>query len=232
MIALGIIVLAAAGWHASALPAATAPSVSTPSASGTSFSVTASAPYHFSQSTDEVAANATISLTFANTDSLPHTFSLFSVEGVAIPSDATVNFTGVAYGGHFYPFLFVLYENVTGTRPSYTFRAPATGWYEFVSSEPGDFAAGMFSAIGFGVPAPSNLTGGGPAVTVSWPDYVIAGTIVGLVILGLVLGFAYGQRGEEHQMPPERLGYPEPPAIGAPGAPSLPERPPPTKPPT
>jgi hypothetical protein len=232
LIAIGIISLVAFGSYGSPAPALTQPSAPASSSVGTSFSVTASAPFHFTESTDEVAANATITLTFANTDSLPHTFSLFSVEGIAIPSDATVNYTGVTYGGHFHPFLFVLYENVTGTHPAYSFPAPASGWYEFVSSEPGDFSSGMFSAIGFGVPAPSNLTGGGPPVTVSWPVYVIAGTIVGLVILGLVLGFANGQRGEEHQMPPERLGYPEPPVTSTASA-SLPpdgSRPPPRSP--
>ena len=233
MITIAIIGLGAFGWYGFVVPAAAEPGLRPVSTLSTSFTVTASAPFHFSSSTTEVASGTTITLTFNNLDSIAHTFSLSSVQGVAIPSTAAVNFTGWSYGGHFHPFLFVLYENVTGTHPSYTFPAPPTGWYEFVCSEPGHFAAGMFSAIGFGVPAPTNLTGGGAAVTVGWPVYVIAGTIVALVILALVLGFAYGQRhGKEHEMPPERLGYPEP-EVPTPGAP-LPAQPPspPPKPPT
>ncbi|MGI0068336.1 MAG: hypothetical protein ACREB9_08020, partial [Thermoplasmata archaeon] len=182
VITIGIIALAAFGWYGFVVPAATQQQAAPASSAGTSFTVTASAPFHFSPSTDEVAANATITVTFINTDSIAHTFSLFSVQGVAIPSSAVVNFTGVSFGGHYYPFLFVLYENVTGAHPSHTFAAPPIGWYEFVCSESGHFAAGMFSAIGFGVPAPANLTGGGAAVAVGWPVYVIAGTIVALVI--------------------------------------------------
>ena len=41
--------------------------------------------------------------------------------------------------------------------------------------------------------------------------FIISGTIAGLVVLALVLGFVIGRRkGAVHEMPPERLGYPEP----------------------
>ncbi len=232
VITIGIIALAAFGWYGFVAPAVTRASAGPPASAGTSFTVTASAPFRFTESTVEVAANATITLTFVNTDTIAHTFSLFSVEGVAIPSDATVNFTGVAYGGHFHPFLFVLYQNETGTHAAYTFRAPPTGWYEFICSEPGHFAAGMFNAIGFGVPAPSNLTGGGAAMSVGWPVYVIAGTIGGLVVLAVVLGFAYSPRSKGPETTPEELEYPEPSAPQPVDAPLPSPSSPPPKPPT
>ncbi|MCW6167468.1 MAG: plastocyanin/azurin family copper-binding protein [Thermoplasmatales archaeon] len=230
VIAVGITSLAAFGWYGFVVPAATQQSAPPPSSAGTSFTVTASAPFHFTESTDEVAANATITLTFTNTDTIAHTFSLFSVQGVAIPSTASVNFTGVSYGGHFYPFLFVLYQNGTGTHSAYTFQAPPTGWYEFVCSEPGHFAAGMFNAIGFGIPAPANITGGGAAATVGWPVFVIAGTIGGLVVLAVVLGFAWAPRDKRPEAPPEEPEYPEPSAAHSSGAPLPPT--PPSRPPT
>lgn len=233
VIAIGIISLAAFGWYGVVVPAATQQSAPPPSSAGTSFTVTASAPFHFTESTDEVAANASITLTFTNTDTIAHTFSLFSVQGVAIPSTASVNFTGVSYGGHFYPFLFVLYQNGTGTHSAYTFQAPPTGWYEFVCSEPGHFAAGMFNAIGFGVPAPANITGGGAAETVGWPVFVIAGTIGGLVVLAVVLGFAWAPRNQRPEAPPEEPEYPEPSSPRSSGAPLPPTPPsPPPRPPT
>jgi len=51
--------------------------------------------------------------------------------------------------------------------------------------------------------------------------FIIIGTIVSLVVIALVLGFVVGRRkGAEHEMPPERLGYPEPLAPGEPLPPS------------
>ena len=65
----------------------------------------------------------------------------------------------------------------------------------------------MSGLLGSGEAPGSLSTSNGPGA----PVYIISGTIVGLVILALVLGFVVGKRrGAAEEMPPERLGYPEP----------------------
>ncbi|MCI4365916.1 MAG: hypothetical protein L3K10_07675, partial [Thermoplasmata archaeon] len=54
--------------------------------------------------------------------------------------------------------------------------------------------------------------------------FIIVGTIVVLTVIAIVLGFVVGRRrGAVHEMPPERLGYPEP---RLPTEPAPPPRPP------
>jgi hypothetical protein len=74
--------------------------------------------------------------------------------------------------------------------------------------EPGHFTAGMHVQIGIGIVPPSSGSG---TTGIGAPALIIAGTIAGLVVIALVLGFVIGRRrGPEEEMPPERLGYPEP----------------------
>jgi uncharacterized cupredoxin-like copper-binding protein len=179
---------------------------------GSSFSVTASSGFKFDPSLignvsdSNSSANDTIS--FYNGDNQDHTFTLSSREGWVIPS---------SYSSGQLDSFFDLYHawfNVTvGPSSSMTlsFPAPAKGWYEFVCNESGHFQEGMFGFISFGVGLPSNLTvtalydGPGTAV------FIIVGTIVALTVIAIVLGFVVGRRrGAIHEMPPERLGYPEP----------------------
>jgi hypothetical protein len=86
----------------------------------------------------------------------------------------------------------------------------------------------MYGFIAFGINLPSNLTVStgptGPGVGV----FIISGTIVVLVVVALVLGFVVGRRkGSEFEMPPERLGYAEPPAPPpAPASTPMPNDPP------
>jgi hypothetical protein len=105
--------------------------------------------------------------------------------------------------------------NVTGSgdQAHASFTSPGPGWYEFVCLEPGHFQEGMYGYIAFGMALPTNLTPAsvntGPGIAV----FIISGTIVALVLVAIVLGFVVGQRkGSKFEMPPERLGYPEPPA--------------------
>lgn len=106
-----------------------------------------------------------------------------------------------------------------------TFAAPAAaGYYEFFCVIPGHFADGMFGFIVFGEyidPSFFDLGSStpGPGLAV----FIIVGTIVSLTVLAIVLGFVVGRRrGSEFEMPPERLGYPEPQA--PPEAPQLPPK--------
>lgn len=229
MIAIAIVALGGFGWYGFVVPAAT--EIHAPAVLPSTITVTAMDTFSYAVSdNNEVANNTTITVQFYNIGTLQHTFSLSSVQGVAIPTTANYNATGWTDSkGVFHPFYVAATLN-GGTNTTLTFPAPPTGWYEFICTEPGHFQQGMLNVIGFGVPAPSNLTGGGALVQVGWPVYVIAGTIVGLVVLALVLGFASGQRhGAKHEMPPERLGYPEPPTTPIPppaNAPPLPSTPP------
>ncbi len=217
VIAIAIVALGAYGWYGVVAPEAAAQTHLPGSSLPSSLTVTAIAGFRFSPSQTEVANGTTITITFINGDSIPHTFSLSSVPNVAIPPNAAYNASGwVGASGTFHPFQVSIYLTPGGENTT-TIPAPALGWYEYICTQPGHFQSGMFNALGFGVAAPSNLTGGGAAVQVGWPVYVIAGTIVGLVVLALVLGFAFGQRhGSKYEMPPERLGYPEPPGPPSP----------------
>jgi uncharacterized cupredoxin-like copper-binding protein len=233
IVVLAIVALAGIGWFAVIAPAA-AQKLETPpqGALPTSVTVTAS-NFAFVVSTNELAQNSMINVTFVDTVSTPHTFTLSSVQGVAIDQSTYGDDVSAYFAQH--PFYASVGLSGVG-QTTISFPSPPVGWYEFVCNVSGHFALGMYSALGFGVPAPSNLTGGGTTIQVGWPVYVIAGTIVGLVILALVLGFVAGQRkGSQHEMPPERLGYPEetpPSAGGGPSAPSppLPPGPPPKTP--
>jgi len=226
-------VLATVGWVGFIVPATSPASRSVPQSSlPTTVTVTAS-NFAFAVSTNELAPNSTITVSFYDASSTPHTFTLSSVQGVAIDQGTYGDDVNEYFAQH--PFYASVGLSGMGNA-TLTFHSPPVGWYEFVCNVSGHFALGMYNALGFGVPAPANLTGGGTTVSVGWPVYVIAGTIVGLVILALVLGFVSGQRkGSQHEMPPERLGYPEetpPPAAPGPAGPTspLPPGPPPKQP--
>ncbi len=94
------------------------------------------------------------------------------------------------------------------------------GWYEFVCTVAGHFQGGMFGYLAFGMAVPGNLSGGGPTNAVGLPVYIIVGTIVTLVVIAMVLGFVIGRRRQGEEMPPERLGYPEPAPPSAPETPA------------
>lgn len=232
-----IVALAAVGWYGFIAPASVqASSPPPPSALPTSLTVTAN-NYYFSATTNELSPNATITITFVDATTSPHTFTLSPVQGVAIPQSVWGNNVS-SYFTHINmtPLISISLPLGNGADiVTENFSAPATGWYEFVCEVPGHFGLGMLNALGFGVPAPSNLTGGGTTVQVGWQVYAIAGTIVALVVLALVLGFVSGQRkGGIHEMPPERLGYPEePPTAPLPSGPNAPPppQPPPARPP-
>jgi hypothetical protein len=188
---------------------------------GSSLYETATAPYSFiNRSYENVSLNTTISVSFFDADSYsPHTFTIIGARDYEIPNPAgqsNGNLTALIHANG-------TLVNVTSTPLNTTFAtiAPVTqaGWYEFVCLEPGHFQAGMYGFIAFGEALPAGLglgsTTPGPGIAV----FIIIGTIVSLTVLAIVLGFVVGQRhGSEHEMPPERLGYPEPLPTAAPAA--------------
>ena len=178
---------------------------------GASFAVSASSGFKFDPSLIANVSdnNNTVNdtIVFTNGDSLQHTFTLSSREGWVIPSTYTPGQLEAFFNSYHPSF------SVTANTGSMTvsFPAPAKGWYEFVCNETGHFSEGMFGFIAFGEGLPANLTvtaaydGPGAAV------FIIVGTIVALTVIAIVLGFVVGRRrGALHEMPPERLGYPEP----------------------
>ncbi len=213
-----LLLFVAAGWvaveeaRASPVVTDTSPSIA----------VTTTAPYTFDPNNFQmVPTNVTINVTVTDADTLAHTFSIVNWEGVQLPATADIPAVFAAHGT-----LFSINVTGAGDVATGTFKSPGPGWYEFVCQEPGHFAAGMYGFIAFGINLPANVTvttaSTGPGAAV----FIIVGTIVALVVIAIVLGFVVGKReGSEFEMPPERLGYAEPPTPGgAPPAepPSLP----------
>ena len=160
----------------------------------------------------DIAPNATVYVNFTDASAAPHTFTIIGKEGWVIPPNILPSAFDQLVFGTSPPPTFNINASGAGTFPG-TFTSPPTGWYEFVCTEPGHFSSGMYGFIAFGMNLPANLTvttaNEGPGAAL----FIIIGTIVSLVVIALVLGFVVGRRkGAQHEMPPERLGYPEPPA--------------------
>ena len=178
----------------------------------TSIAVTATSGYTFLPNTFEnVATNSTITVTLTDGSALAHTFTIIGREGWVIPSTySDTQIYTLAYGSS-PPSLDNGAVPGSGTTNTTTFTSPGPGWYEFVCTEAGHFQLGMYGFIAFGMALPSNLTVSsglpGPGAAL----FIIIGTIVTLVVVTIILAFIFGRRkGAEHEMPPERLGYPEP----------------------
>ncbi|HTZ61722.1 MAG TPA: plastocyanin/azurin family copper-binding protein [Thermoplasmata archaeon] len=228
-IALFVVALLVAGGASAfylSAPARAASTAVTTDASGT-LQVTAEGGYAFTPSTfQQLPVNATISVTFTDNDVDAHTFTIIGKQGWVIPSDySSAQINALAFG-HSPAALVNLNASSVGTPGDIqygNFTVTAPGWYEFVCTEPGHFQNGMYGFIAIGMNLPPNLTvsaaNTGPGIAV----FIIVGTIVGLVVIALVLGFVVGRRrGDVYEMPPQRLGYPEP---GAPEAPAPAEAP-------
>ena len=154
----------------------------------------------------EVTPGDTVHLVVTNLGSDPHTFTLSSVQGYVFASTASTSDLQ-SYFALNPPLVNLSIPGSVGAVVTTNFTAPAYGEYEYVCLEPGHFASGMSGILGSGEPGTTTALDTGPGT----PVFIISGTIVGLVIMALVLGFVLGKRrGSEDEMPPERLGYPEP----------------------
>jgi hypothetical protein len=158
--------------------------------------------------------NVTIQIT--NLGSLPHTFTLSSLVNYTLPYAGNTNLTSTFLVSH-PAYYSINISDVQGSKTTANFLAPSKiGSYQFFCIEPQHFASGMEGFLGVGI------TVGPPAAPpgIGTPVFIIAGTIVALVILAIVLGFVVGKReGTKHEMPPERLGYPETPPENPPTQP-------------
>jgi len=198
----------------------------TTAAGATSIAVTATNAYSFLPNTfEDVATNSTITVTFTDGSDLAHTFTIIGREGWVIPSSYTsTQIYALAYLDQ--P-KYLVNVNVTGDgdMATATFNSTGPGWYEFVCTEGGHFALGMYGFIAFGMALPSNLTVSSGVPGPGAALFIIIGTIVTLVVVTIILGFIFGRRkGAEHEMPPERLGYREPTA-GSEPLPTNPDEP-------
>jgi plastocyanin len=149
-----------------------------------------------------------VSVTVMQTGTTAHTFTLFSVANFAF--DPATNTTSQldAFVADHPPLANVNITPTPGSSVTVTFKAPPLGIYQYVCLEPGHFQLGMEGFMGSGEPPPGVSTAStGPGAAV----FIISGTIASLLVIAIVLGFVIGRRrGSAHEMPPERLGYPEP----------------------
>ncbi len=196
------------------------PAGSAVAASGsTSLSISVSNAFAFTpNAVGNLAPNSTITLTMTTLGSLAHTFTLVNAsnEGYDLASLAGGNPASVTAGqlSNFFakypPLVNVPFLTTLGSKVI-NFTSPAKGWYEFICLEPGHYQSGMFGFLAFGMDLPSNLSGSTVNTGPGLPVFIITGTIVTLVVIAVVLAFVVGRRRQGEEMPPERLGYPEPP---------------------
>jgi uncharacterized cupredoxin-like copper-binding protein len=192
--------------------------------------VTAIAGFAFTPNTfEDVATNTTVTVTFTDNDGADHTFWIIGKQGWVIPTDASSSEIDQLAFGHSPAALFFANASAVGTTGDIvtkTFTSPGVGWYEFVCTEPGHFTNGMYGFIAFGENLPANLTVSAASTDPGAAVFIIVGTIVALVVIALVLGFVVGRRrGSAYEMPPQRLGYPEPEPAEQPASPPLPPGP-------
>lgn len=201
------------------LAAASAASVHT--AASDSLTVTVGDVLGFTLSTDQITPGANVTLTIVQTsNTVDHTFTLSDVAGQTFTSsDTDATLLGFL---HVHPAL--VNFSIPAGQHTYTttFIAPPYGLYAYFCLVPGHFPT-MYGILGSGEAGGSGGISDGPGA----PVFIIGGTITTLVVVAIVLGFVVGKRrGSHDEMPPERLGYPEPPAAAGTTAVSAPARPP------
>jgi uncharacterized cupredoxin-like copper-binding protein len=198
---------------------AASPSGVRTTAGGQSVALSVGTALLFTPNSFEVTPGENVTVTVTQLDDLQHTFTLLSAANFTFNQTDSSGAISAFLAKH-PPLVNLNISGTTGATVSATFRAPPLGVYEYLCLVPGHFQSGMWGLMGSGVAVgpPSSTT------SVPWALYVITGVIVILVIVAIVLGFVVGQReGARYEMPPERLGYPEPPGPSTP--PSDPDRP-------
>jgi plastocyanin len=160
-------------------------------------------------SANEITPGDTVHVTFTELGTTVHTFTLSSTPDYQFPtSDSTQDLLNYFVTNH--PLVNLTVDGTQGDVVTANFTAPTFGEYEYVCLEPGHFTGGMWGILGSGEAGTG--AGSAPYNGPGAPVFIISGTITALVIIALVLGFVIGKRrGSTDEMPPERLGYPEPP---------------------
>ena len=202
-------------WTTAAHPAR-ASSVRT-EANGVDFlNVTVSDELTFATSLGEIQPGDSVHVVVTQLGTAAHSFTLSPTAGYTFPSTDTAGDLDAYFASHT-PLVNLQIGTTLGEKDYGNFTAPPLGVYEFVCTQPGHFPS-MSGLLGSGEAPGSLSTSNGPGA----PVFIISGVIVGLVVLALVLGFVVGKRrGAAEEMPPERLGYPEP----TPASPQAPKAP-------
>ncbi len=168
-----------------------------------SLTVTVGSALQFTLSTNEVTPGDNVTLTIVQTDDVQHTFTLSDVAGYTFTATNTTNDLLTFVHDH-PPLVNVSIPSGQATFQTH-FIAPPFGEYAYFCLIPGHFP-GMYGLLGSGEPGSGGAISTGPGAAV----FIIGGTIAGLVVIAIVLGFVVGKRrGSHDEMPPERLGYPE-----------------------
>jgi plastocyanin len=167
--------------------------------------VTVGTAFAFTLSTDMVTPGDTVDVTIVQTDGVDHTFTLSSVANYSLSPTHNTSADVAAFFQAHPPLVNITILGGSATAHA-TFTAPHLGEYQYVCLAPGHFQAGMFGNLGSGEHGSSVSLYDGPGA----PVFIIGGIIVALVVIAIVLAFVVGRRkGAMHEMPPERLGYPE-----------------------
>jgi plastocyanin len=178
-------------------------------AASTSLTIDVTDEFEFNPNSFEAPTpGENVSITIMQTGSAAHTFTLFSVANFSFDPATNTTSQLVTFVAAHPPLANVNISSTTGSSVTVSFKAPPLGIYQYVCLEPGHFQLGMEGFMGSGEPPPGVSTAStGPGAAV----FIISGTIAALLVIAIVLGFVIGQRkGAAHEMPPERLGYPEP----------------------
>lgn len=177
-------------------------------AASPTLTVTVSSQFAFAVSTNQVNPGDLVHVVILQTDDVEHTFTLSSVPDFSFNPSTNTTADLLAFFHAHTPLVNVTIPSGAGGTYYANFTAPSTvAKYEYVCLIPGHFQAGMYGFLGVGE------SGGGStsSQTPGAPVFIITGVIVALVVIAIVLGFVIGRRrGSVHEMPPERLGYPEP----------------------
>ena len=191
---------------ATTLATGTAESVTSHPSQGTdSVTVTVGSALQFAPNTIQVTPGDTVDLTIVQTGQTLHTFTLSSVRDYNLSSSSSSAQVAAFFATN-PPLVNVTIPGVPQTITR-TFTAPPLGTYQFLCMIDSHFQAGMSGILGSGVIVTQPTSSTGPGA----PVFIITGVIVSLVVLAIVLGFVVGRRrGSTDEMPPERLGYPEP----------------------
>jgi hypothetical protein len=181
---------------------------------GTTLYETANAGFAFAnRSYSDLPLSSSINVVFFDADIGPHTFTLINISNFWLSNYSSYPPTALVNLVHTHGYLVSANASGNGYNRTEHFTSPSSaGYYLFVCMISGHFEEGMWGVVAFGENVPANISFGsgspGPGLAV----FIIIGTIVALTVLAIVLGFVIGQRrGAEHEMPPERLGYAEPP---------------------
>lgn len=107
---------------------------------------------------EEVPTYANITVTFTDRSDMAHTFTIIGREGWVIPNSySQEQINQLAFGDNPPVLVNVNVSGLGDVNVAY-FESPGPGWYEFICTESGHFALGMYGFIAFGMDLPSNLT--------------------------------------------------------------------------